>query len=260
LKYLTESEIRQAAAGRLAADETFSFQCHGGLACFNRCCHNLNLFLYPYDVLRLKKGLGITADTFIDRYVDIVLRPGQHFSEVLLRMADLPEKPCIFLSAQGCGVYGHRPHTCRFFPIEQGVYYDEGTGRTSAVHYFRPPDFCLGPTQDKVHTIASYTRSQDAATYADMTARWAAIRRLMNDDPWGEEGPQGGKARMAFMAAYNIEQFKAFVFQSSFLKRYRVPGQLQMKLRQNENELLLFGFEWIKLFLWGIPTRNIKPY
>ncbi len=40
---------------------------------FSLCCRNLNLFLYPYDVIRLKKGLEITSDQFLDKYVDIVL-------------------------------------------------------------------------------------------------------------------------------------------------------------------------------------------
>ena len=64
---------------------------------------------------------------------------------------------------------------------------------------------------------------------------------------------------MAFMAAYNIDSFKAFVFESSFLKRYRVKPALVRKLRRSERALLGFGFEWIKLFVWGMPSSQIRP-
>ena len=46
MKYLSESEMKDLDAGRIAAGSAFAFRCHDQLACFNRCCHNLNLFLY----------------------------------------------------------------------------------------------------------------------------------------------------------------------------------------------------------------------
>ena len=91
-----------------------------------------------------------------------------------------------------------------------------------------------------------------------MTARWASIKALFQKDPWGPEGLDGAKGKMAFMAAYNIDRFRDFVFQSSFLKRYRVKKTLVKKLRASDQELLLFGFEWIRYFVWGIPSKNIR--
>jgi hypothetical protein len=53
---------------RLGPDDRFSFACHPGVSCFNCCCANINIFLSPYDVLRLKKRLGISSTEFLDRY------------------------------------------------------------------------------------------------------------------------------------------------------------------------------------------------
>jgi hypothetical protein len=92
-----------------------------------------------------------------------------------------------------------------------------------------------------------------------MTTEWATIKRLFLKDPWGAEGPSGPRARMAFMAAYNLNGFRDFVFGSSFLKRYRVKPALARRLRRNERALLSFGFEWIKLFVWGIPSSQMRP-
>ena len=79
MKYIDVENIEGMPAGMLKEGEIFSFQCHSGLACFNKCCRNINLFLYPYDVLRLRKKLGISSDDFLDKYTDVVMRPAKHF-------------------------------------------------------------------------------------------------------------------------------------------------------------------------------------
>jgi hypothetical protein len=71
-------------------------------------------------------------------------------------------------------------------------------------------------------TLSQWADDQEAVTHNRMTARWASIKALFQKDPWGAEGLNGSKGKMAFMAAYNIDRFRDFVFQSSFLKRYRV--------------------------------------
>ncbi len=243
---------------QLSEDSRFNFRCHAALKCFNQCCRNLNLFLYPYDVVRLKNYLNIDSDAFISQYVDVVLRPGAHFPDVLLRMAEDTEKRCPFLTDKGCSVYPERPDTCRRFPVEQGLIYDDQGQPGGAVHFFKPPDFCLGQKEDTEWTIAAWTQDQEAATYNRMTERWAALRRLFLSNPWQGEGPDGARAKMAFMATYNIDRFRQFLFNSSFLKRYKIKPDLKKKLKHNDTALLRFGFDWVKLYLWGIKTKSIR--
>jgi uncharacterized protein len=82
---------------------------------------------------------------------------------------------------------------------------------------------------------------------------------LFNQDPWQGLGPDGPKGRMAFMATYNIDEFRDFLQSSSFLKRYKVKKALLDRIRRNDTALLLFGMDWVKLFLWGIPSKKIRP-
>ena len=259
MKYVDVEKIKDLPGRALEKEETFSFRCHSELSCFNRCCRNLNLFLYPYDVLRLKNCLGITSDRFLDEYVDMVMRPGAFFPEVLLRMVENEEKACPFLTGAGCSIYSDRPDTCRTFPMEQGSLYDAGTGKTRLVHFFRPPDFCRGPYETTRWTVDSWARDQQAVEYNRMTLAWAQIKGLFLSDPWKGEGPEGPRARMAFMAAYNLDDFRKFVFESSFLKRYKVKKDVRKKIAADEKALLKFGFEWIKLFIWGIKSKRIRP-
>ena len=238
--------------------DTFKFQCHSGLSCFNRCCRNLNLFLYPYDIIRLKHRLGISSDQFLDKHVDVVMRETSYFPDVLLKMSENQEKTCPFLTEAGCVGYSDRPDACRTFPVEQGLYYTAGKGQSSVISFFRPPDFCLGQHEDTVWTVQSWMQDQEAADYQRMTAKWSKVKQLFQKNPWGEEGPQGRKAKMAFMATYNIDGFRDFIFNSSYLKWYRVKTALLKKMKTDDVELLKFGFEWVKLFVWGIRTKDIR--
>ena len=258
MKPIDEHKINQVPGRRLEPTDTFKFQCHSGLACFNQCCRNLNLFLYPYDVLRLSRNLDIGTDTFIDTHVDLVLREGYHFPEVLLRMADNDEQTCPFLTPEGCKVYPDRPDTCRTFPLEQGALFNAGTGRSTIVHFFRPPEFCLGQRESREWTTQAYAQDQDARRHHAMTLRWANIRQLFHDDPWGGQGPECAKAKMAFMATYNIDRFREFVFDSSFLKRYHVKSTLKKKLHTSDKALLLFGFDWVLHFVWSRPSKQFR--
>jgi Fe-S-cluster containining protein len=258
VRSIDSKDIQNLPGRQIAAGEHFRFRCHAGLACFNRCCRNLNLFLYPYDLLLLKNRLETTAEAFIDAYVDVVLRPDNFFPDLLLRMRGDAEQTCPFLTPQGCSVYPARPDTCRTFPIEQGALYREGSRSPEPVSIFRPPDFCLGQYENQEWDLAGWAEDQGAAIHNRMTAEWAAIKRLFIKDPWGAEGPSGPKARMAFMAAYNMDSFRSFIFESSFLKRYRIKPALVRKLRRSERALLGFGFDWIKLFVWGLPSKQIR--
>ena len=258
MKYLDLDKLKDLPGRQIGEKDTFSFRCYPGIGCFNRCCRNLNLFLYPYDVLRLKNALGISSDEFLDHYVDVVLRSGNFFPEVLLRMSESKEKTCPFLVDTGCSIYADRPDTCRTFPIEQGVLYDAAKKKDAALHFFRPPDFCQGQHENRQWTLSTWSRDQDAERYHKMTIRWAELKRLFQTDPWGAQGPEGPKAKMAFMTTYNIDRFREFVFNSSFLKRYKVKSVILKKIKNDDGELLTFGFDWIKFYLWGIKSTSFK--
>jgi len=259
MKSVAISDIETLPGVRLKSGDTFRFRCHADIACFNRCCRNLKLFLYPYDVVRLKNALDMTSDRFLDEHVDVVLRKENHFPEVILRMADNEQQTCPFLSDAGCRVYADRPDTCRFFPVERGLLFDAHRQKPVPVHFFRPPDFCLGQHEEQQWNVAGWAQDQQAAAYDRMTTRWAQVKQLFQVDPWGAEGTEGQKAKMAFMAAFNIDRFRQFVFESTFLSRFRVKQKLVRKIRTDDVEMMTFGWDWIRLFVFGLPSSKIRP-
>jgi hypothetical protein len=258
MRTVNADQLDRLAGRRLGEGDTFCFRCHRDLACFNRCCRNLRLFLYPYDLARLRSALAISSDELLDRHVDMVLRPGSFFPDVLLRMADNEEKTCPFLTEDGCRVYPDRPDTCRTFPLEGAKRYGPDAGDGETVFFYRPPHFCLGRQESRLWTVSQWARDQEARAYHEMTAAWADVKFLFRNDPWGAEGPNGPRAKMAFMAAYNIDRFRDFVFHSTFAKRYRIPSAVLRKMKTDDRALLKLGFEWIRFFLWGIDGKVLK--
>jgi Fe-S-cluster containining protein len=258
MKKVDSDNLDKLPGKRIKDNDTFCFRCYPGIQCFNRCCRNINILLYPYDVIRLKQCLGISSDEFLEHYIDVVLRADNHFPEVVLRMSENDKRTCIFLGDSGCSVYEDRPDTCRAFPIDQGLLFDAERKKDIPIYYFRPPEFCLGQQEDEQWTIDSWTKDQDAELYHRMTRQWAEMKRLFQTDPWGREGPQGPKAKMAFMAVYNIDQFRDFVFHSSFVTRYKVKTAILKQIKADDVKLLKFGFEWVKFYLFGIKSKMIK--
>jgi hypothetical protein len=63
---------------------------------------------------------------------------------------------------------------------------------------------------------------------------------------------------MAFMAAYNIDGFRTFIFESTFLQRYKVKTELLRKMKNDDVTLMKFGFDWIRFFIWGIRTDRMR--
>ena len=61
MKKIDIDKLDQLPGRKIEAGDTFNFRCYPGIGCFNLCCRNLNLFIYPYDLIRLKNALGISS-------------------------------------------------------------------------------------------------------------------------------------------------------------------------------------------------------
>ena len=51
---------------RLSEKDVFTFRCHKDVPCFNDCCGDVNIFLTPYDIIRLKNHLGFRRRNFCE--------------------------------------------------------------------------------------------------------------------------------------------------------------------------------------------------
>lgn len=234
----------------LLGEGAFQFACHPGVACFTRCCHDADMYLYPYDIVRLKKRLGMTAEAFLMKHTTTALRDMPYFPNVMLNMSDRPGKPCAFLSEAGCAVYEDRPYACRAYPLEPAMS-GEGEGPMQMDCFLVRHPHCRGHEEDRSWTARDWMADQQMEAYNAVNGRWARIAGHFRKNPFGPAGVDSPAMKMAFMASYNMDTFRRFVFDSSFLSRYDVPPERLDAIRASETELLLLGFDWILRFLLG---------
>ena len=149
---------------RLTGSETFRFGCHPGVPCFTDCCRQLDLSLSPYDVLRLTKGLGITATQFLGRYAVVEKNQEDAFPQVFLAMVDDGRATCPFVTGEGCSVYRDRPGACRTYPVGRGAYLDD-KGRSTELFVLLSEPHCRGFEVGPEMSLAEWIADQELAVY-----------------------------------------------------------------------------------------------
>ncbi|MDM8518077.1 YkgJ family cysteine cluster protein [Desulfobacterales bacterium HSG16] len=246
-----EKNNSQTGRQQLPADEKFNFACHSKVKCFNRCCHNADMYLYPYDIIRLKNRLGISSDKFLKEQTISAFRDDSpYFPHVMLRMSDNEDKACRFLSEEGCKIYEDRPFSCRAYPLEPAVSRVEDQ-EIENIYFINRHEHCLGHNESRKWTAEEWIKDQEIETYIAMNAHWVEMDSLFRQSPWGKPGTASQPLKMAFMACYNADKFREFVLGSSFLKRFQIPDERREKIKSDDVELMLFGFKWVKFFLTG---------
>ena len=238
----------------LGPSDTYQFDCHPGVACFTRCCRDADMYLYPYDIIRMKHHLGITSEVFLDRHTVVAIRDNPYFPHVMLKMSDAKGRACEFLSETGCRIYPDRPYSCRAYPLERAVARKPADGARTAYYGIARHSYCLGHAENKSWTPAGWASDQDLAAFEAWNDHWVDIDSIFRSNPWGEKGIQSPALQMAFMACYNMDKFRRFVCESSFLSRFSVPPARVEAIRGSDEALMLLGFDWVRRML-----RNEGP-
>ena len=83
---------------KLSVDTKFKFRCHKDIKCFTKCCSNIEIVLTPYDVVRLKKRLGLPSDDFLGTYTYMKIDEKSSHPYAILKMNDDEERNCPFVT------------------------------------------------------------------------------------------------------------------------------------------------------------------
>ena len=244
---------------RLGPQDTFKFGCHAGVSCFNLCCHDVNIFLSPYDVLRLKKRLGMKSSDFLDEYAILPVQKNMTTPVVVLRMNDDEEKSCPFLTEKGCGVYSDRPWPCRMYPLGMAAQKDTPDGwRGERFYFLLKEDGCEGFGEENEWTVAQWLDDQGIDEYD----RWGeGYKELTLHEFFEKEDAKLSPERMhmLFTACYDLDKFREFVFESTMLQRFEIDEEFVAEMRTDDEELLRFGYLWLRFSLFGEKTMKVKP-
>ena len=241
---------------QLAGSEEFCFACHPGVPCFNRCCADVNILLTPVDVLRLARRLDLTSGEFLDRYTLAPITKDLHLPVLMLRMEEGAEKRCPFVGAAGCTVYEDRPWACRMYPVAMAVPPARAGVEPKPLYFLFEDDFCLGRETGQKWTVERWRADQRVEEQEEMEADF----RELVSHPWFIGGRQLDPKRMElfFTGCYDIDTFRRFVFDSSFLQRFELEAAAVEEIRRDDRALLRFAFRWLRFALFGEPTMTIR--
>ncbi len=237
---------------------TFTFTCNEKVPCFTRCCHSADLLLYPYDIIRLKKNLGMTSEQFLVTHTVTAFRDNPYFPGVMLKMSEAKGSPCPFLTEKGCTVYPDRPYSCRAYPLEPAMSGDDA-GKVTIEAFLVRHTHCKGHGIGKEWTADQWMADQGMDIFNKYNSAWARVASLLySPNTFGAKGADNPAMNMAYMASYNMDTFRRFVFESSFLKRFAIPKKRLKLVKYDDVALMRLGFDWILQFLGGQGTLKEK--
>lgn len=230
---------------------TFCFSCHPGVPCYTICCRNVDMMLYPFDIVRLKNAIHCDSQEFLQKYARIVSGDHPFLPAVMLRLTDAPDPSCPFLSKNGCTVYKDRPSACRTYPLERAVDRTPLKGYADEFYFLTNHEYCKGHAEHKIYTVRQYVRSQFLEEYNVYNDLWAQVDSIFRNNPWKGEGTAGKLQQMAFMVCYNIDGFRKFCLENSLFDHFKLKKDQRRRIGLEDSELLKFGFEWLKHLLTG---------
>lgn len=206
----------------------------------------LELALTPYDVLRLRRATGLTSGQLLESHIIMEQDPGEPFPRFYLTMVDDGRASCVFVTRQGCSVYGHRPAACRAYPLGRAVMRQENG--TMAEHFvLMKEDHCLGFQEPISQNALMYCRDQELLTYNRFNDAVGAI--LQHDSIRKGFIPSAKQIDLFVLALYNIDSFRDVV-QNDQLDAVALTPTEKNGLLQDE-ALLLFAVDWLSRQLFA---------
>ncbi len=255
----TAVETPHCLEGRktLGEDGHFQFHCGPELACFNTCCADINIILTPLDVLRLARHLQMTTTLFRARHTVTLQTKDLQLPVVALKMEESAGHPCPFVGPHGCRVYDERPWACRMYPIGLAMPPARAGQPPEPLYFLFEDGFCHGREGGTDWTVARWRRDQGVIE-RDRIER--GFRKLVTH-PWfiGGRKLDPRRQEVFLMACYDLDRFREFVFESSFLKRFEIDPEEAATYARDDEALLAFAFRWTRFALFGEPTLTARP-
>ena len=241
---------------KLGPDSSFKFECHKGVKCFTTCCKGINIMLTPYDIVRLKNRLNLSSTEFLAIYTVPELLEKTDLPVVTLKLMDDDDQSCPFVREDGCIVYEDRPSACRYYPLGvASLSHKEDID--DEFYFFVHESHCRGFEEKKEWTVKEWRQDQGVDIQDEVNSEWTDLVVRKRSFPPNIKLTDQAK-KMFFMVSYNIDTFRSFVFDSSFLKRFEVDADTQQTLKSDDVALLKFGVNWLKdiLFKQKDPQRG----
>ena len=241
---------------KLNINDDFCFSCKSEYPCFNQCCTDVNIFLTPYDVLRMRKRLDMSSEDFLNKHTIQPFTKEQKLPVVILKLLEDDKKSCPFVKEEGCSIYEDRPWSCRMYPIGLASQKAKTEDPGNEFYFLQKDDFCHGITTDQEWTVKSWMDDQGVEPYD----KASSLYREIVLHPFFEKGHDltPPKMEMFHTVFYNHDKFREFILESTFLKRFEIAKETLEAIKVDDMKLMEFGVDWLKFSLFGEDTMKIK--
>lgn len=245
----TDNKMASIDPVKYSLDSKFKFRCHSGLKCFTKCCRGITIILTPYDVINLKNILSLSSEEFLSIYTEPKLLEKTDLPVVTLKLLDDELNSCPFVRDDGCLVYSHRPTACRYYPVGVATLnFKEGSDADEFYFFINEPH-CLGFEEDRIWTIEEWRIDQGVDMHDKINAGWTDLIVKKRSFPQNIKLTEKSK-NMFFTASYDIEKFRRFILESSFLTLYNIDDTTIEKIKEDDVALLEFAFRWLDSVLY----------
>jgi Fe-S-cluster containining protein len=166
----------------------------------------------------------------------------------VLKMMEDERKSCPFVTPDGCSIHEDRPWSCRMYPVfpvssKEGEFLIEE----------KTP--CLGFKEKKQWTIEEWKNDQGINTYDKMSELY---KEVTFHDYFKSNKLDSGRAKLLYTACYDLNEFRRFLFETRFFDIYDIEKEVIEKIKEDEEELLSFGYRWIRFNLFSEDTLKVK--
>ncbi len=233
----------------IGPDEEFYFSCDPEVSCFNACCRNLYQVLTPYDILRLKRTVGLSSGEFLREYTQQGIGPESGLPVVSLRPVPGEEMACPFVTPQGCRVYPDRPASCRIYPLARAVSRCRETGRLIEHYALLKESHCCGFNRGGSQSVKQWISTQELKNYHAMNDLMLEIIALKNKHRPGILDLV--LQRYFQMALYDLDAFRKFIdadenpILTAMMSEEKLGSAVKGEKEDDDVALLKLGFRWI---------------
>lgn len=238
----------------VTAGTLMEFRCSPENECFNDCCRDLNQVLTPYDIVRLRKNLGMRSQDFLKKYTSLHHGPESGLPVVGFKPNPGTGHECPFVTPEGCSVYKDRPASCRMYPLARAITRSRDTGRISEFFALIEEPHCKGFGAKTGLTVQEWLKGQDVQRHNAENDKLMDLISLKNRILPGKL--EGDLSDKFYLGLYDLDEFRSRILSGKILGNMKVPETVLTQIQTDDEALLDFGMTWLKFTVFGIQLSG----
>ncbi len=237
----------------LKDDDKIRFRCHKGVSCFNACCKQADITLTPYDIIRLKRHLGVGSGEVLKNHTVPFQMDNHGVPGIKMRTND--EGACLLMvEGEGCSVYENRPTACRYYPVAMLAMKPSDEATDKQAFSLIKEEHCKGHEEDQELNIDDYRKDQGVVEYDEINRDFYQLILKKKSAGPAIGRPSDTSLQLFFMACYDIDRFRQFVASDAFRASYALSDEFYDQLAKDDEFALKFSMAFLRQVLFGEKT------